>query len=448
MFGGLSNKLGTIFDRLRGRGALTESDVNEAMREIRIALLEADVALPAVKKVIADIKERAVGHEVLKSITPGHMIVKIVNDHLVELLGGTISPLNLAASTPVILMVVGLQGSGKTTSAAKLAQFLTKKERKKVLLASTDIYRPAAQEQLEVLAAQISIPSLPIVVGEGPLAVALRGYDAAKRAGADVYIIDTAGRLHMDEVLMDELVGIKAALPVTETLLVVDAMTGQDAVTIANGFQTQVGVTGIILTRVDGDARGGAALSMKVVTGCPIKFVGLGERTDQFDVFYPDRIAGRILGMGDVVGLVEKAAESFNEEEAQKLAQKMSKGHFDLNDLASQLKQVSKMGGLGGMMQLLPGMSKLQGKIQDAGLDDKLVARQLAMIRAMTPYERRSPKVLNASRKRRIAAGSGMQVQDLNRLLKQYQDMATLMKKMRGSSKGFLQNGLKNLLFR
>jgi signal recognition particle subunit SRP54 len=450
MFDGLSSRLGTIFDRLKGRGALNEVDVNEAMREIRVALLEADVALSVVKQVIQDIKEKAIGQEVLKSITPGQMVVKIVNDHLVQLLGGEATPINLSAPAPVVMMVVGLQGSGKTTSVAKLAKYLTQKERKKVLVASVDIYRPAAQEQLEVLAQQNNLASLPIVAGQKPLEIVRRAYDQAKKSAVDVLIIDTAGRLHVDEPLMDELKGIHASMPITEVLLVADAMTGQDAVTMAKAFDECIELTGVILTRVDGDARGGAALSMKVVTGRPIKFVGLGERVDQLDVFHPDRIASRILGMGDVVSLVEKAAEMIDQEEAEQLAKKMSKGQFDLNDLAKQLLQVSKMGGLSGLMNFLPGISKFQDKIKESGIDDRMVARQLALIRSMTPQERRNPKLLNASRKRRIAAGAGMLVQDLNRLLKQFQDMATLMKKMggMGKGKGLLKSGLNNLLFR
>jgi signal recognition particle subunit SRP54 len=450
MFDGLSNRLGTIFDRLKGRGALDEADVNEAMRQIRVALLEADVALPVVKQVIQDIKEKAVGQEVLKSITPGQMVVKIVNDHLVQLLGGEAASINLNAPAPVVMMVVGLQGAGKTTSVAKLAKYLTQKERKKVLVASVDIYRPAAQEQLEVLAQQNNLASLPIVAGQKPLDIALRAYDQAKKSAVDVLIVDTAGRLHIDELLMDELRGIHASLPITEVLLVADAMTGQDAVTMAKAFDECIELTGVILTRVDGDARGGAALSMKVITGRPIKFVGMGERVDQLDVFHPDRIASRILGMGDVVSLVERAAEMVDQDEAEQLAKKMSKGQFDLNDLAKQLQQVSKMGGLSGLMTLLPGISKFQDKIKESGVDDRMVARQLALIRSMTPQERRNPKLLNASRKRRVATGAGMLVQDLNRLLKQFQDMATLMKKMggMGKGKGLLKGGLNNLLFR
>lgn len=450
MFDGLSNRLGVIFDRLKGRGALNEGDVNEAMREIRIALLEADVALPVVKQVIQDIKEKAVGQEVLKSITPGQMVVKIVNDHLIQLLGGEASPINLNAPAPVVMMVVGLQGSGKTTSVAKLAKYLAQKERKKVLMASVDVYRPAAQEQLEILAQQNSLLSLPIVADQKPVDIVRRAYDQAKKSAVDVLIIDTAGRLHIDEQLMNELKAIYASMPITEVLLVADAMTGQDAVTMAKAFDECIELTGVILTRVDGDARGGAALSMKVVTGRPIKFVGLGEKVDQLDVFHPDRIVSRILGMGDVVSLVEKAAEMIDQEEAEQLAKKMSKGQFDLNDLAKQLQQVSKMGGLSGLINFLPGISKFQDKIKESGIDDRMVARQLALIRSMTPQERRNPKLLNASRKRRIASGAGMLVQDLNRLLKQFQDMATLMKKMggMGKGKGFLKNGLNNLLFR
>lgn len=450
MFDGLTQRLGNIFDRLRGRGALSEADVTEALREIRIALLEADVALPAVKKVIGEIKEKAVGQEVLKSVAPGHMVVKIVHDHLVSLLGKDPSPLNFAANSPVVIMLVGLQGSGKTTSAAKLAHHIEKKEKKSVLLASTDVYRPAAQEQLAILANQLKVDCLEIVPQQKPLAIAKRGYEQAKRMGKDVYLIDTAGRLHIDTPLMEELRDIKKALPLTEILFVADALTGQDAAITATAFHEALSLTGTILTRVDADARGGAALSMCTVTECPIKFIGLGEKPDQFDVFHPDRIVNRILGMGDIVGLVEKAAASIDEDEAKKLAKKMEKGQFDLNDLASQLKQVSKMGGMGSLMQMLPGIGKFQDKIKEAGVDDRAIAHQLALIESMTPLERRQPKLLNASRKRRIAKGAGMEVQDLNRLLKQFQTMATLMKKMSGLGKGagLLKSGLRNLMFR
>ena len=450
MFEGLNKRLTQVFDRLRGRGALTEEDVQEALREIRVALLEADVALPVVKDVMAQIREKAIGTEVLRSITPGQMVVKIVFDHLVQLLGGEVSPLTFSAAPPVIILMVGLQGSGKTTSSGKLARFLSQKEGKKVLLASTDIYRPAAQHQLEVLAQQVGVDALPIIEGQLPLAIAQRGYEAAKKGGYDFYIVDTAGRLHIDSELMEELTSIKKSLPVTETLLVADAMTGQDAVRIASAFHESLQISGIVLTRIDGDARGGAALSMRSVTQCPIKFVGAGEQLDKFELFHPDRIANRILGMGDVLSLVEKASEVIDQEDAEKLASRMKKGVFDLNDMMKQLQGVSKMGGLGGVMNMLPGMSRFQDKLQDSGVNDGMIRRQVALIQSMTPEERRTPKLLNASRKRRIAKGAGTDVAALNRLLKQYFEMSNLIKKIGGWEKkgGRSLANLKNLFTR
>ncbi|ARN84431.1 signal recognition particle protein [Candidatus Nucleicultrix amoebiphila] len=446
MFESLSKRLGDIFDRLKRRGALSEDDVAAVAREIRIALLEADVALPVVKEFIESIKQRAVGQEVIKSVTPAQMVVKIVHDHLIEILGSQESNLNLNSTPPVVIMMAGLQGSGKTTTTGKLAHFLTNKYRKKVLMASTDIYRPAAREQLEVLGQQTKITTLPIKEKEKPLAIAKRAHEMARLEGYDVLLLDTAGRLHIDEELMDELADIKKALKPTEILLVADAMTGQDAVNIAKSFHEKLDLTGIILTRVDGDARGGAALSMRQVTGCPIKFVGLGERVEQFDIFYPDRIASRILDMGDVVTLVEKAAETIDREEAEKLAKKVEKGSFDLDDFASQIKQISKMGGMSGIMNLLPGMGKFKDKIEEAGIDDNLIKRQLAIIHSMTLKERKFYKILNASRRKRIAQGSGTTVQDVNRLLKQYQDMLNVMKRFKKiGKKGFLRQGLKGL---
>lgn len=446
MFESLSKRLGDIFDRLKRRGALSEDDVAAVAREIRIALLEADVALPVVKEFIESIKQRAVGQEVIKSVTPAQMVVKIVHDHLIEVLGSQESSLNLNSTPPVIIMMAGLQGSGKTTTTGKLAHFLTNKHRKKVLMASTDVYRPAAREQLEVLGQQTKITTLPIKEKEKPLAIAKRAHEMARLEGYDVLLLDTAGRLHIDEELMDELADIKKALKPTEILLVADAMTGQDAVNIAKSFHEKLDLTGIILTRVDGDARGGAALSMRQVTGCPIKFVGLGERVEQFDIFYPDRIASRILDMGDVVTLVEKAAETIDREEAEKLAKKVEKGSFDLDDFASQIKQISKMGGMSGIMNLLPGMGKFKDKIEEAGIDDNLIKRQLAIIHSMTLKERKFYKILNASRRKRIAQGSGTTVQDVNRLLKQYQDMLNVMKRFKKiGKKGFLRQGLKGL---
>ncbi len=449
MFNNLSQKLGEIFDKLKKRGALNEADVDAALREIRIALLEADVALAIVKDFIAQVKERAIGQEVIKSITPGQMVVKIVHDQLIEVLGSENVALNFATTPPAVMMVVGLQGSGKTTSTAKIARFLKAKKNKKVLMASVDIYRPAAQEQLEILGRQVEVDTLEIIETEKPLEIAKRAYNKAKIEGYDILLLDTAGRLHIDEGLMEELTALKKALNPIETLLVADAMTGQDAVNIARNFQEKVGLSGLVLTRVDGDGRGGAALSIKAITGCPIKLLGVGERVDQIEEFHPDRIAGRILDMGDVVGLVEKAVETIDREEAEELARKAGKGEFDLNDLASQLRQVSKMGGMGGLLSMLPGVGKIKEQIQDAGISDKLVKRQLAIISSMTLKERKNYKLLNGSRRRRIADGSGTTVADVNRLLKQFQDMRDMMKRMsKMGEKGFKRQGLRGLLGR
>ena len=448
MFENLSNRLSDVFDRLRRRGALGEEDVAAALREIRIALLEADVALPVVKDFINAVRDRAVGQEVLRSVTPAQMVVKIVHDHLVETLGRTGEVgLNLNAVPPVVVMMVGLQGSGKTTSAAKIALRLRNRDKKKVLIASLDVQRPAAQEQLAVLGRQVGVASLPIVAGERPLAIARRAVQTGRLEGYDVVILDTAGRLHIDEELMLELAAVRDATLPTETLLVADAMTGQDAVNVAKSFNERVGVTGIMLTRVDGDARGGAALSMRAITGKPIKFVGTGEKIDALEPFHAERIAGRILDMGDVVGLVEKAAETIDQHEAEKLAAKMQKGSFDLDDLAGQLRQLRKMGGMSGMMGMLPGIGKIKKQLGEAKIDDGMIKRQEAIISSMTKKERRNPKLLNASRRLRVAAGSGTTVQEINRLLKQYQDMAHMMKKAsKLGKKGLTRHGLSALM--
>jgi signal recognition particle subunit SRP54 len=447
MFESLSTKLGEVFDRLRRRGALTEEDVNAALREVRVALLEADVALPVVKDFVAAVRERAVGQEVLKSVTPAQMVVKIVHDHLVEMLGGGGAPgLALNASPPVPILMIGLQGSGKTTSTAKIAIRLKTRERKKVLMASLDTRRPAAQEQLAQLGRQAEIATLPIVPGEPPVAIAKRALTTARLEAYDVVLLDTAGRLHIDEELMAEVASVRDAVKPAESLLVADAMTGQDAVNVAKSFNEKVGVTGIMLTRVDGDARGGAALSMRHVTGRPIKLIGVGEKLDALEEFHPDRIAGRILGMGDVVSLVEKAAETIEEEEAEKLAAKVAKGRFDLDDMAKQLKQIQKMGGLGGIAGMLPGIGKLQKQIESAKIDDKMVRRQLAIISSMTQSERRNPDLVKASRRRRIAVGSGTSVQDVNKLLKQHQEMSRMVKQVsKLGQKGLLRHGLSAL---
>ncbi len=439
MFDSLTKRLGGVFDRLRKRGALGEADVAEAMREIRIALLEADVALPVVKSFVARVKERAVGQEVIKSVTPGQMVVKIVHDQLIELLGGSSAGLELGGPPGVVLMV-GLQGSGKTTTSGKLALRLKDKEKKRVLLASLDVQRPAAQHQLEVLAGQAGVTSLPIVPGESPVAITRRALEQARREGYDTLILDTAGRLHIDDTLMDELAEVRDLARPHETLLVADSLTGQDAVNVARHFAERIGITGIVLTRLDGDARGGAALSMREVTGKPIKFVGTSEKLSGLDAFHPERMASRILEMGDVVSLVEKASELVDKDEAEKLARKMTKGRFDLNDLQSQLKQVGKMGGMGGILGMLPGVGKIKKQLAEANVDEKIILRQSAIIDSMTRHERRSPEIIAASRKRRIAAGAGASVQEVNRLLKQHRQMQDMMKKMKkaGGPKQFL----------
>ncbi|NKD85804.1 signal recognition particle protein [Haematospirillum jordaniae] len=442
MFDSLSQRLGTIFDKLRGRGALGEKDVLDAMREVRVALLEADVALPVVKDFITAVQERAIGQEVIRSVTPGQMVVKIVNDALVDMLGGGKGDngLNIHRTPPVPILMVGLQGSGKTTTSAKIALRLKTRERKKVLLASLDVYRPAAQQQLGILGEQTGVDTLPVIVGEMPVAIAARAMGEARKGGYDVVILDTAGRLHIDNELMAEVAAVRDITTPAETLLVTDAMIGQDAVTLAREFNEKVGVTGIVLTRMDGDSRGGAALSMRAVTGCPIKLIGVGEKLDALDDFHPDRIASRILGMGDVVALVEKAAISLDQDEAEKLATRMMEGKFDLADMLGQIRQIRKMGDVKGLLGLMPGISKMKKQIENANISDTMVARQEAIILSMTPTERRKPDLLKASRKRRIAAGSGVTVADVNRLLKQYQQMADMMKQMRkmGGKKGLM----------
>jgi signal recognition particle subunit SRP54 len=449
MFESLTQRLGDVFDRLTRRGALAEADVDAALREVRVALLEADVALPVVKDFIARVREKAVGETVIKSVTPGQMVVKIVHDHLVETLGAESAALNLQATPPVPILMVGLQGSGKTTTTAKIAARLANRERKRVLMASLDTRRPAAMQQLAVLGGQAGIDTLNIVPGEPPLAIAKRAVVTAKLGGYDVLLLDTAGRLHVDAELMAEVAAVRDATAPSETLLVADAMTGQDAVNVAQSFKDRVGVTGIVLTRVDGDARGGAALSMRAVTGCPIKLMGVGEKLDALEDFHPSRVAGRILGMGDVVSLVEKAAETIERDEAEKLAAKMQKGEFDLNDLSQQLKQLQKMGGLGGVMNLLPGIGKIQKQIAQAkgSIDEKILKRQQAIISSMTKEERHKPELIKASRKQRIAAGSGVSVADVNKLLKQHLEMQRMMKQMKKmGQKGLMRQGLQALL--
>ncbi len=430
MFETLSDRLGTVFDRLRGRGALTDSDVAEAMREVRVALLEADVALPVVKGFVERVREKAVGQEVTRSVTPGQQVVKIVHDELVEVLGKDPEPLNVDMAPPAAVMMVGLQGSGKTTSTAKIALRLKTRHKKKVLMASLDTRRPAAMEQLKVLGEQVDVATLPIIEGQDTIGIAKRAMEAARLGGYDVVMLDTAGRGHVDEALMFEVEQIRDIAQPIETLLVADSLTGQDAVHVAESFQTRVGISGIVLTRIDGDGRGGAALSMRAVTGRPIKLLGVGEKMDALEDFHPERIAGRILGMGDVVSLVEKAAETIDQEKAEKIAKKMRKGQFDLDDLAEQLRQMKKMGGLQGIMGMLPGMGKMKSAVADANLGEDVFKHQEAIITSMTKKERANPKLLNASRKKRVAKGSGTSVQDINRLLKMHRQMADMMKKV------------------
>ncbi len=448
MFDTLSGKLSGVFDRLRSRGRLSEADVADALREVRLALLEADVALPVVRDFIAAVRERALGAEVLDSVSPGQLVIKIVNDVLIDALGGGGAvPLNLNVAAPAAMLMVGLQGSGKTTTSGKLALRLTRRDKKRVLLASLDTQRPAAQLQLQQLAQQAGVASLPIVAGQSPVEIARRAMDTGRREVFDVVILDTAGRLSIDQALMEEVKAIRFATNPAETLLVVDAMTGQDAVNTARAFNEALGVTGIVLTRMDGDARGGAALSMRQITGAPIKLTGSGEKLDALEEFHPERVASRILGMGDVVGLVERASETIDQEDAEKLARKMARGTFDLEDYASQLKQIGKMGSLSGILGMLPGAAKLKGQLDDAKLDTGMLNRQAAIIGSMTKKERKTPDVIKASRKKRIAAGSGTTVQEVNRLLKQFGDMSTMMKRMgKLGQKGLMRQGMSALM--
>ena len=443
MFDALSERLGGIFDGLTGRGALSEKDVKAALREIRVALLEADVALPVVKEFIEGVQNRAVGEEVIRSVKPGQQVIKIVYDALIEMLGGEESSTDLKIdSPPAVIMMAGLQGSGKTTTTGKLAKRLSEKERKKVLLASLDTRRPAAMEQLAILADQCGelVGSLPIIEGQLPADIARRALQAAKIGGHDVLILDTAGRTSIDEQMMSEAAEIAAIANPSETLLVADALTGQDAVETARRFHERLPLTGLVLTRMDGDGRGGAALSMRAVTGLPIRFMGVGEKLDGLDAFDAQRVAGRILGQGDIVSLVEKAAEQMDAEKAERMAAKMRKGEFDLEDLAEQFRQMQRMGGLGGLMAMLPGARKAKQAMDAANLDDKVLKRQEAIISSMTRAERRKPALLNASRRKRIASGAGVTVQEVNKVLKMHQQMAGMMKKMR--TKG----GMKNML--
>ena len=448
MFDSLSSRLNEVFETLTRRGALSEADVNAALRDVRIALLEADVALPVVKDFIAGVSAKAVGADVLKSVAPGQQVIKIVNDHLIEMLGGETAEIAIAAaSPPAAVLMVGLQGSGKTTTTAKLGRFLRVSHKKRVLMASLDTSRPAAMEQLATLGVQAEVDVLPVVPGETAVAIARRAMKAGAQEGHDVVLLDTAGRLHVDDELMAECAAVRDIATPAETLLVADALTGQDAVTIAGTFHERIGLTGIALTRVDGDGRGGAALSMRAVTGCPIKLIGVGEKLDAIEPFHPDRIASRILGMGDVVSLVERAQETIDREEAVRLARKAKKGGFDLDDLSKQIQQVRKMGGMEGLLGMLPGVGKVKRQLAEANVDVKLLDRQQAIISSMTPAERRNPKVLNSSRKRRIAGGSGTTVQDVNRLLKQVKQMNLVMKRANKlGEKGLMRAGIPGLM--
>ena len=448
MFDSLSSRLTGVFETLTRRGALSEADVSAALRDVRIALLEADVALPVVKDFIAGVSAKAVGGDVLKSVAPGQQVIKIVNDHLIEMLGGETAEIAIAAANPpAAVLMVGLQGSGKTTTTAKLGRFLRVSDKKRVLMASLDTSRPAAMEQLATLGVQAEVDVLPVVPGETAVAIARRAMKAGAQEGHDVVLLDTAGRLHVDDELMAECAAVRDIATPAETLLVADALTGQDAVTIAGTFHERIGLTGIALTRVDGDGRGGAALSMRAVTGCPIKLIGVGEKLDAIEPFHPDRIASRILGMGDVVSLVERAQETIDREEAVRLARKAKKGGFDLDDLSKQIQQVRKMGGMEGLLGMLPGVGKVKRQLAEANVDVKLLDRQQAIISSMTPAERRNPKVLNSSRKRRIAGGSGTTVQDVNRLLKQVKQMNLVMKRANKlGEKGLMRAGIPGLM--
>ncbi|HSP26461.1 MAG TPA: signal recognition particle protein, partial [Saliniramus sp.] len=445
MFEGLSDRLSGILNSLTRRGTLSDEDVQAALREVRRALLEADVALEVVRGFTDRVKEKAVGAQVVKSVTPGQMVVKIVNDALVEMLGSEAETIDLNAAPPVAILMVGLQGSGKTTTTAKIAKRLTDRNKKRVLMASLDTRRPAAMEQLAILGKQVGVDSLPIVTGQSAVQIARRAMEAARLGGYDVVMLDTAGRVTVDEALMNEAAEVGRAVDAHEVLLVADALTGQDAVNTARAFDERLGVTGIVLTRMDGDSRGGAALSMRAVTGKPIKLIGTGEKVDALEEFHPSRVANRILGMGDIVSLVEKAAESIDAEEAQRIADKMRKGKFDLEDLRGQLAQMEKLGGVGGLMGMMPGMGAMKKQLEGANIDEKVITRQRAIIDSMTPRERRNPDLLKASRKKRIAAGSGMKVEDVNKLLKMHRQMADMMKQMGKNKRGGIAGALGNM---
>uniref|UniRef100_UPI003F6BA956 signal recognition particle protein n=1 Tax=Yoonia sp. TaxID=2212373 RepID=UPI003F6BA956 len=445
MFENLSERLSGVFDKLTKQGALTEDDVKTALREVRVALLEADVSLPVARDFVKAVQDKATGQAVTKSITPGQQVVKIVHDELKHVLTGDEDPGTLKIDNPPApILMVGLQGSGKTTTTAKLAKRLKDREGKRVLMASLDTNRPAAMEQLAILGAQIGVDTLPIVPGETPVQIARRAKTQASLGGYDVYMLDTAGRLHIDHELIAQAAQVRDVANPRETLLVVDGLTGQDAVNVAQEFDDKIGVTGVVLTRMDGDGRGGAALSMRAITGKPIRFVGVGEKMDAIETFEPDRIAGRILGMGDIVALVEKAQETIEAEQAERMMKRFQKGRFNMNDLRMQLEQMQKMGGMEGMMGMLPGMGKMKGAMDKAGVDDSILKRQIALINSMTKKERANPDLLAASRKKRIAKGAGLDVSDLNKLVKQHRQMADMMKKM--GKGGMLKQAMKGML--
>ncbi len=442
MFENLSQRLTGLLDKMRGQGRLTEENIQEAMREVRMALLEADVALPVVREFTAKVKERAVGQEVLSSLTPGQAFIKIVHDELVSIMGEANEGLNLAAQPPAVVLMAGLQGAGKTTTVGKLARLL-KEQKKKVMVVSCDVYRPAAIKQLETLAGQVEVAFFPSAAGQDPVAIGQAALQEARIRHMDVLLVDTAGRLHIDEAMMDEARRLHAALKPVETLFVVDSMTGQDAANTAKAFNDALPLTGVVLTKTDGDARGGAALSVRQVTGKPIKFLGRGEKLAALEPFHPERVASRILGMGDVLSLVEEATKKIDQDKAKALVDKVKSGKgFDMDDLRTQLEQMLNMGGMASLMDKLPGVGKLPEHVK-AQANDKDVKRMIAIIQSMTPKERRNPDLIKGARKRRIAAGSGMQVQDVNRLLKQHADMRDMMKKLSGGGMAKLMRSMK-----
>ena len=446
MFESLSGRLGGVLDKLRGQGRLTDENIRETMREVRMALLEADVALPVVRTFVDQVKEKALGEEVLKSLTPGQVLIKIVNDELVKVMGESNASLNLAAQPPAVVLMAGLQGSGKTTSVAKLARWLNEAQKKKVMVVSCDVYRPAAIDQLKTLATEVGATFFPSASDQRPVAIARASLEEARKRFCDVLIVDTAGRLHIDAGMMEEIRDIHAVISPVETLFVVDSMTGQDAATTAKAFDEALPLTGVVLTKTDGDARGGAALSIRQITGKPIKFLGVGEKTTALEPFHPERMASRILGMGDVLSLVEEVQKKVDHGKAQKLASKLQKGHgFDLDDFREQMEQMSKLGGVSSLMDKLPGMGRIPDHVKNQ-VNDREIVRTIAIINSMTSKERRFPAIIKGSRKRRIAIGSGTQVQDVNKLLKQFTQMQKMMKKMKGGGMARMLRGLQGTM--